>query len=88
MDSIDGMIKKAVKEAAQEAFATPPILLKKATVAKLLDISVDQIEKLSRGRNALFREEVHYTRLTPGGYPMYFYEAVKKAVTPKLVDRG
>jgi hypothetical protein len=61
------------------------IFLRKAAIAQRYDISPDQIDKMVRC--GVLREEVHYTRFTPGGAPMFYLEACDAELRPKHIEK-
>lgn len=79
--SLEKMISDTVKDALQDT-RTLPIMAKKKTIASLLDVSVDMIDKLIRER--VLVEEVHFTRYVPKGDMMFYTAEVLATLKPKL----
>ena len=80
--SLEDGIYKTVKEALQDGLAVRPVIVKKKTLALMLDVSVDTIDKLIRER--VLVEERHFTRYTQGGDPMFDVAECLAALRPKL----
>jgi hypothetical protein len=76
-DNIYKVIKKTVSDALA---VVNPKLVKKSTLAKMLDVSVDQIDRLMREQ--ILVEEIHFTRYRPKGDPMFDVAECLAALRP------
>ena len=81
--SLELMIASVVKEALEEKFVNPyPVYANKIEMAKILGISPKQLLRLMV-RQVLV-EEVHYTRFSDGGHPMFAVKKVVEALKPAM----
>jgi hypothetical protein len=76
-DNIYKVIKKTVADALA---VVNPKIVKKSTLAKMLDVSVDQIDRLMREQ--ILVEEIHFTRYRPKGDPMFDVAECLAALRP------
>jgi len=80
--SLEDGIYKTVKDALADGLAIRPAIAKKSTLAKILDISTDQIDRLIR--ECILIEEQHFTRYRAGGDPMFDVAECLATLRPKL----
>lgn len=79
--SIEKAIFTAIKESLEMLDIHRPLMVQKKTMAQYLDISTDQLDRLIRDQ--VLQEEVHFTRFTQNGHPMFDVAQVFSALRPK-----
>jgi hypothetical protein len=79
--TIETLIANIVKDVLYECLSNPQVFLKKINMAKKLDISTDQLDRLVQKR--ILIEQIHFTRFIEGGVPMFFVSEVVEALKPE-----